>query len=282
MLVGQVRAIGFPTTPGRITRSELRIHHGEGTSYEADLEYAYEVAGVGYVANRYSYGMTNNSSRRHAEKIVAAHPVDSRVDVSYNPADPNDALLRPGLEAMDFFLPLFLVPFNVVMVGMFSYTLGAPIRGWLGLAPLAVAVRQRDAIWSVKVYGFLPISAAGVAALAVSFVSVFVVGFGQMFLPGWVLVIPAWCCVLVASAVAYARMKPSATAEVDDYQQRITLNLEGDSESLVVAISKVKSIKVQQQEVVLKIGSRNIKIPCRAERDAEWLGDWFRARLSIV
>ena len=118
-----------------------------------------------------------------------------------------------------------------------------------------------------------PITVAGVTGLAVSFVSIFVVGFGQAVFSDGGLLMAAWCCVLVTAIVAYILTKPAATARINEYQQRITLPSKRGSEPVILEFTQVKSIEVEQKGIVLKTDYAEIKIPCRAENDAQWFRD---------
>ena len=247
----------------------------------------------------YRYGIQMNG-RHDVQQFVAKHPVDGLVDVFYDPDEPQESLLAPGITSLDFYMPLCMLPFNLIAVAVYP---DARIRNWLRSAPLAVRIRQRDGIWAVRVFQVLPITATGITALAVSFVSVLVVGFGQTVLSGWGLVIAAWCCVLVASLVAYILTKPAATAEINEFQQQITLQLKRSDKPDILAFTQVKSIDVRKKDialktnsddrtifsawctlvamsVVLKTDSDDITIPCGAEHDARWLRDWLHERLG--
>ena len=275
----QLLSLHYKRTVGTVEKSAVAIHHGEDVTLNVDIEYSYEVDGVGYENSLYRYGF-QTSGDHDVRRVVARHPVESLVDVYYNPQDPQDSLLAPGISWLDLFILLFMLPFNLVMVGVFCYTLGARIGRSLRLSPIAVAVRRRDTTWFFKVYDVLPITAAGVTALAVSFVSIFVVGFGQVLISGWVLVISAWCCVLVASGAAYCYIKPEVTAEVNGYRQQIAVQLKQESDPVVAEFSKIESVTVREKTIVLKSDSDDIKIICRGERDAGWLRDWLHERLG--
>jgi hypothetical protein len=111
----------------------------------------------------------------------------------------------------------------MVMIGVFSFTVGSRVRGWFCKRPITIKVWQRDVNWFAKVYKFLPIAAAGMAALAISFISILVVGFGQFVVPGWILIIPAWCLVIAGSLFAWLKTSPTVLLEVDEYHRRLTV-----------------------------------------------------------
>ncbi|HUG70589.1 MAG TPA: hypothetical protein VMM76_22765, partial [Pirellulaceae bacterium] len=81
--------------------------------------------------------------------------------------------------------PVQAVPFNMIMIGVFSFTVGSSVRVWFCKRPITIKVWQRDVNWFAKVYKFLPIAAAGVAALAISFISIFVVSASSSYRAGF-------------------------------------------------------------------------------------------------
>jgi len=78
----------WPTTEGMITASRItssyktssekgsRGHHYE---YEVDVQYAYEVDGVGYSGNRLRIRPTKYSLEGNAQRELAEYPVGQRV-----------------------------------------------------------------------------------------------------------------------------------------------------------------------------------------------------------
>ena len=118
-------------TMGVMTQSEVEeVPDTDGKStYRPKLRYTYSVAGKDYVGDRYRYGRWATTAG-WATQIVASHPVGSRVEVHYAPADPADGVLKVGVEGMDLFLAMFLLPFNLVAL-VFCITLGRAFRYWL-------------------------------------------------------------------------------------------------------------------------------------------------------
>src|SRR5688572_12302078 len=94
--VRQVMAAGWPTADGVVTVSELVPRKKDGGSWK--LEYQYAVAGRAYTGTRYAHDPMPVQGREEIVRHVAAYPVGSAVVVSYSPADPADAVLRPGLR----------------------------------------------------------------------------------------------------------------------------------------------------------------------------------------
>ncbi len=88
----------WPTTSGQIAYSEVRIDRDEdGTTYHADVTFDYVVDDRRYSADTVNFGEYGSSNRRHAEEIVAQYSVGQAVTVYYNPAEPETAVLEPGV-----------------------------------------------------------------------------------------------------------------------------------------------------------------------------------------
>ena len=88
----------YPSATGIITHSELKSHSVKGgTSCSADIQYQFAVNGQNFTGNKIRFGVTSSSSH-NAVAVVNAHPVGSPVPVFYNPANPQEALLSPGVN----------------------------------------------------------------------------------------------------------------------------------------------------------------------------------------
>jgi Protein of unknown function (DUF3592) len=111
----QIRAQNYPTTAGVVTHSAVEGHGGRHSNYRPNVQYKYAVAGVTYSCNRYRFGDVYAFEGK-AHQIVGEHPVGTQVRVYYNPDDPADALLQPGVDGGDLFLATFLLPFNLLLL----------------------------------------------------------------------------------------------------------------------------------------------------------------------
>jgi hypothetical protein len=142
------------------------------------IEYVYRVGGIEYHGKRYRYGEGSSSDSAWAQTAVAARPVGAEIPVFYNPGDPADALLSPGVDGGDLMLLLFLTPFNAVMLGLWSVGSSA-LRHWIRPRP-AGGLRLRTTRWQTRVSleEFGPLMAGLVAVGGSAFASVFVIAFG--------------------------------------------------------------------------------------------------------
>src|SRR5579859_5908632 len=140
----QFQSAKFPSATGQITRSQVTTHRGSkgGVTYGVAISYEFTVDDKAFVSSRYRYNASMSSSgSRWARATVQSHPLGSAVTVFYNPANPSEALLAPGIGGEDFLALLFMTPFNLIVLGIW----------WLPLA----AARQR----------YLPKPAGGVTIL---------------------------------------------------------------------------------------------------------------------
>lgn len=95
----------WPGTTGEITYSDVRTSRDEdGTTYHADVEFAYVVDDRRYESDTVSFGQYGSSNRRHAAEIVDRYPVGTQVSVYYDPAVPDTAVLEPGVTWSSYFV----------------------------------------------------------------------------------------------------------------------------------------------------------------------------------
>jgi hypothetical protein len=93
----------WPTTPGVIQMCDLEEHHSTDSdgmtsrTYEPVIEYDYRFMGMTYTGNQYRMGSKGSSyNRKKAETIASRYPINTRVDVRYNPDKPEEAVLELG------------------------------------------------------------------------------------------------------------------------------------------------------------------------------------------
>lgn len=192
----------YPTVTGEIIHSEVTQHRGSkgGTTYGVDIRYRYAVNDRHFEGKRYRYSAESSSDWSWAERAVAGHPVGSQAQVFYSPRNPQNSVLSPGVEGSDLILVLFLMPFNMVMIGMWTW-LGGWVRERI-FRPVAGGVRiitegPRTNI-RLPEYGAMVWCMMTVGGL--SFVSVLILGFASGFHPSF----PAACVVLLVVAAAGA------------------------------------------------------------------------------
>ncbi len=117
MLFGPVFLRGWvsrnwPSTDGRITSCEVVLEH---TDWHVTLKYSYAVGGQKYEGTRYSStGDYFSRDESEAREIANSYPVGQWIAwIYYNPDDPADAVLIPGMNYMYWCV---MGAFSVVLV----------------------------------------------------------------------------------------------------------------------------------------------------------------------
>lgn len=212
----QFESSHYPFTMGQITHSEMTINRGrKGTSYGVNIQYRYEVNGHSYSGARFRYG-TTTSDQGSALEAVNAHAVGSQTRVYFNPGNPEEAVLSPDVQGSDLMLLLFLMPFNMVMAGLWT-AFGAWLRQMI-FHPIAGGVKliidgPRTSI-RLPQYGALLLGM--VTAGLLSFISIFVVGFSTGFRPSLTVACLVLLLVIGAGVAAYLRQWSKIHSGEDD------------------------------------------------------------------
>lgn len=86
----------WPSVDGEIFTSRIKRHtDDEGTHYSADIEYRYRVDGKEFESSVIVIGGHSYS----AHGAVGRYPQGQQVKVAYNPSNPHQAVLEPGVES---------------------------------------------------------------------------------------------------------------------------------------------------------------------------------------
>ena len=116
-IVQQLRTFSFVEEQGIVLESRVVTNHdSDGDTYRPFVRYEYVIGDERFESEVVRYAQSS-SSDSFAKDFVRAHPVDSPVAVFYSAANPQDSVLLRGLQGSDLFLPMFLIPFNLVMIG---------------------------------------------------------------------------------------------------------------------------------------------------------------------
>lgn len=196
--IKQVAALRFATTEGRVRSSEVTHHDSDdGSTHGVRITYSYTVDGHEYTGDRYRFDKFKTSDSKWAREAVRAHPIGSTTTVYYNPRDPAEAVLRPGLAGSDLFLALFMTPFNAVMLAFWWGGARMLVRRWhkpvAGGVKLHVELRQTR----VCLTEYSPLASVIVSIAVLAFVSMFIVAFGfGGFHPSLQVMTVTWALVL--------------------------------------------------------------------------------------
>ena len=99
------KAAGWPTTAGKVVRSEVESYEERvggvngtlSTSYRPVIEYAYSVGGHDHRSARIRLDVTQSGAMAWAEGVTTKYPQDAAVSVRYDPDNPSSAVLEnPG------------------------------------------------------------------------------------------------------------------------------------------------------------------------------------------
>lgn len=112
-------ATTWPGTQGTIETSYLAEHSdSDGTTYSSEIVYRYVVEDRIYTNDRVHVGDdVSSSGRRPAQRRVDRYPVGMSVTVRYDPANPQNSLLEPGLSWGILFPLGFGLIFSAVGLG---------------------------------------------------------------------------------------------------------------------------------------------------------------------
>jgi hypothetical protein len=114
---------GWPQADGTILSSEIGQHSGGegGTTYSADISYEFTVNGETIKGSRVRFGEVTLGNQGVASKIVNKYKPGTKVKIHYNPKDPYDSVLEPGVHGMStWFTVIFGLVFAVAAAGFMA------------------------------------------------------------------------------------------------------------------------------------------------------------------
>jgi len=124
---GAEESKSWPTVEGEITTAEVLDKRKPGerhSTYKARIEYQYSVEGVAHSGDRVSFaGDVSSSNRGAASELTARYREGSKVAIYYDPEDPSDSVLEPGMTAMVYLFPAIGGLFLVIGVGILIFLL---------------------------------------------------------------------------------------------------------------------------------------------------------------
>jgi hypothetical protein len=247
--VRQYLALRFSTTQGRIVRSE--VGRGPVSRRGIEIEYNYTVDGMDYTGHRYRYDDHNVTLEWDA--TVEDNPRWSSQTVYYNPKNPADALLEPGVDGSDLLLLLFALPLNVLTYALWS--------AMITRSREKSRIRPAGGVRIFKQPGETRVSLAQIPALAAGFygmaAAAFIAAFPAViaggFEPTLRLMKAAWAVVLAAGGAVFvwrALRNGSGIYDLrlDQASQTITLpQMAGRQKPLTIARREISGVSMQRR-----------------------------------
>jgi len=126
-VVEALRSKSWPQATGKVKVSEVGSSSGSISSggsavrYKANIIYEYEVQGAKHIGDRVTVADHASTSGAKHHRIAQRYPLGADITVYYNPNNPDESLLEPGLR---------FAPFILIIIGLFASSIGLGIK-WL-------------------------------------------------------------------------------------------------------------------------------------------------------
>lgn len=199
----QVMALRYSTTEGKVLSAQVTQHDGEdGPTFGVKIRYTYRVNGRDFENDRFRYQSGSSSDSAWAYEAVNRHAPGSWTTVHYNPLNPSDALLSPGVAGSDLFMLMFMTPFNAVMLGFWMAGAGMLRRQWFKPVAGGVPIVTRLRVTRARLVNGSPATAAVVTMAAMAFACIFLVGFLSGFHPSLGMMVAIWGVIVSGGIVA--------------------------------------------------------------------------------
>jgi hypothetical protein len=113
----------WPTTPGRVVRSEIRHNRNANglPGHRTLIRYEYTIDGEEYEGRELASGAFPYRSARSAERRLKPYPLGAPVIVRYFPGDPELAVLEPGVSLDVLYLPIVSMILLLIAVGLVTW-----------------------------------------------------------------------------------------------------------------------------------------------------------------
>jgi len=247
--VRQYLALNFSTTQGRIVRSE--VGRGPMSRRGVEIEYNYTVDGVDYTGHRYRYDDHNVTLEWDA--TVEEHPRWSFQTVYYNPKNPADALLQPGVDGCDLLVLLFALPLNVLTYTLWSAMI-TRLQEKSRIRPAGgVRILRQPGETRVSLAEIPAVAAGFYGSAAAAFVAAFPVVIASGFEPTPRLMKAVWAVVLAAGGAVFmwwALRNGSGIYDlrIDQASQTVTLpQTAGRQKPLILARRDISGVAMQRR-----------------------------------
>jgi hypothetical protein len=247
--VRQQLALKFSTTQGRIVWSE--VGHSAISRRGVEIEYNYAVDGVDYTGHRFRYD--DHNAAMEWEVTVEDHPRWSSQTIYFNPKDPADSLLQPGVNGGDLLLLLFALPLNVLTCTLWSAMI-TRLREKSRIQPTGgVRILKQPGETRVSLAETSALAASFYGMAGAAFIAAFPVVIAGGFEPKMRLIKAAWAVVLaMGGAVFVWRMTRNWTGiydlRIDQQSQTVTFpQTAGRRQPLSIARREISCVSMQRR-----------------------------------
>jgi len=297
VLVWQYRTEPFLSVKGEILSGTVTRWTGSKGSvhYRPSFSYRYEVNGQTYEGRRYRYdGHPSFYNEAEANQMVAAHPKNSEVDVYYNPNNPADAVLSPGLDIEDLDIPFAFGPITLLFLSILIKA-GKEID-WPGKTkPLAGGIRIiADRMTTrVRLPRYQPSSMSLLIASVLSFIASVFFQHGQIAYPPILTGALALISIIIVSMSVYLWLRQKVESGlqdlvIDEGARMIELPLTYKRrQKMTLAFTDIASVIVEKGrksfytvKLQLHDGTPQI-LAILKQNNAESFGTWLREKLAI-
>jgi hypothetical protein len=247
--VRQARSVDFATTTGKMVQSE--VGRGAMSHRGVEMGYNYTVNGINYTGHHYRYDDRN--AAWEYSSAVDAFPRWSSRRVYYNPNDPSDSVLDPGLDGCDLLLLLFATPLNAVTLALWVATVQSRRKRILSELAGGVPILRGNGEIRAKLASFTPAGASLAALGAAAFVLAFpVVSIGG-FKPTMTGMIVVWGAVLAATVTTFVwtwnkNRSGSYDLRIDEASMAVTVpQIGGQRKPLTLARDEILAVSLQRR-----------------------------------
>ena len=113
------QAATWPAAEGQVLSRDFDINTDEdGSTYQAEIRYAYSVNGVSYEGKKIAFGYVASSNRSLHQRLYDALTPETRLAVRYDPSRPSRAVLSHGANQTMMFMIIFGLTWTAFTTGM--------------------------------------------------------------------------------------------------------------------------------------------------------------------
>lgn len=111
----------WPSTAGKVVSTDVRISTSRkgSHSYFPQVNYSYRVNGMDYTSDRQRINSPKMGTPAEAEAYLRDYPTGKQLKVYYDPGLPEQSLLQPGIQTVDY--AIALLPAGTTLLGLIGW-----------------------------------------------------------------------------------------------------------------------------------------------------------------